>query len=49
VIHVFGSRPPCKAVRPRARHENVGNPTIAEAVLDRFVHNAYRIELLESG
>jgi DNA replication protein DnaC len=23
----------------------IGNPTIADAVLDRLVHNAYRIEL----
>ena len=26
-------------------YEIIGNPTIADAVLDRFVHNAYRIEL----
>lgn len=25
--------------------ELIGNPTIADAVLDRLVHNAYRIEL----
>ena len=23
----------------------LGNPTIADAILDRLVHNAYRIEL----
>jgi len=23
----------------------VGNPTLADAILDRVVHNAYRIEL----
>ncbi|MEO5757702.1 MAG: ATP-binding protein, partial [Mesorhizobium sp.] len=23
----------------------IGNPTIADAILDRLVHNAYRIEL----
>jgi DNA replication protein DnaC len=24
---------------------SIGNPTIADAILDRLVHNAYRIEL----
>jgi DNA replication protein DnaC len=28
-----------------AWHDLVGNPTIADAVLDRLVHDAYRIEL----
>ena len=26
-------------------YEIIGNPTIADAVLDRLVHNTYRIEL----
>ena len=26
-------------------HDIVGNPTLADAILDRIVHNAYRIEL----
>lgn len=26
-------------------YEIIGNPTIADAILDRLVHNAYRIEL----
>lgn len=26
-------------------HEQIGGPTIAESILDRLVHNAYRIEL----
>jgi DNA replication protein DnaC len=26
-------------------HDVIGNPTIADAILDRLVHNAYRIEL----
>jgi DNA replication protein DnaC len=26
-------------------HDIVGNPTLADAILDRRVHNAYRIEL----
>jgi DNA replication protein DnaC len=26
-------------------HELIGDPTLADAILDRLVHNAYRIEL----
>ena len=26
-------------------HDIIGNPTLADAILDRIVHNAYRIEL----
>jgi DNA replication protein DnaC len=26
-------------------HEIIGNPTLADAILDRVIHNAYRIEL----
>lgn len=26
-------------------HEIIGNPTLADAILDRLVHNAYRVEL----
>ena len=26
-------------------HEMIGDPTFADAILDRIVHNAYRIEL----
>jgi DNA replication protein DnaC len=26
-------------------HDIVGNPTLADAILDRVIHNAYRIEL----
>ncbi len=26
-------------------HEMIGNPTLADAILDRLVHNAYRINL----
>ena len=26
-------------------HEIIGNPTLADAILDRLVHNAYRIDL----
>jgi hypothetical protein len=31
---------------PRSRwHEQIGDPTYGDAILDRLVHNAYRIEL----
>ena len=26
-------------------HEQIGDPTIADSIMDRLVHNAYRIEL----
>ena len=26
-------------------HDMIGNPTLADAILDRLVHNAYRIDL----
>jgi DNA replication protein DnaC len=26
-------------------HENLGDPTLADAILDRLVHNAYKITL----
>jgi DNA replication protein DnaC len=26
-------------------YEMIGNPTLADAILDRIIHNAYRIEL----
>jgi DNA replication protein DnaC len=26
-------------------HEQIGDPTLADSILDRLVHNAYRIEL----
>ena len=25
-------------------HEQIGDPTIADSILDRLIHNAYRIE-----
>ena len=27
------------------RHEQIGYPTLADGILDRLVHNAYRIEM----
>ena len=26
-------------------HTLIGNPTVADAILDRIIHNAYRVEL----
>ena len=26
-------------------HEQIGDPTVADGILDRLVHNAYRIEM----
>ncbi len=26
-------------------HEQIGDPTIADSILDRLIHNAYRIKL----
>jgi DNA replication protein DnaC len=26
-------------------HEQIGDPTVADSILDRIIHNAYRIEL----
>ena len=26
-------------------HEQIGDPTVADSILDRVVHNAYRVEL----
>ena len=26
-------------------HEQIGDPTIADSIMDRLIHNAYRIEL----
>jgi DNA replication protein DnaC len=32
---------------PRRRHhETLADPTLSDAVLDRLIHNAYRLELL---
>ena len=31
--------------RERRHHESVGNPTYSDAIFDRLVHNAYRIDL----
>ena len=27
------------------RHEQIGDPTLADGILDRLVHNAHRIEM----
>jgi len=30
-------------------HEQFANPTLADAIMDRIVHNAYRLELKEES
>ena len=35
----------CRGIRTERRHEVIGEPTFADAILDRLVHNAYRIAL----
>jgi DNA replication protein DnaC len=31
--------------RERRHHESVSNPTLADAILDRIIHNAHRLQL----
>ena len=33
----------CSQFDPQGWHEKLGNPTIADAILDRIVHNSYQI------
>jgi hypothetical protein len=40
-----GSMLPTSQVPIDRWHDIVGNPTLADAILDRVIHNAYRIEL----
>ena len=40
-----GPGPSCSRLPVEGWPEVIGEPTIADAVLDRIVHNAYRIEL----
>ena len=44
---VFGSRFPVADVSPvpGCWHEQIGDPTLADGILDRLVHNAHRIEM----
>ena len=36
----------CSSFSPAlTRHDVIGEPTFADAILDRIVHNAYRLEL----
>jgi DNA replication protein DnaC len=38
-------RPPKYSKSRTHWHEQIGDPTIADSILDRIVHDAYRIEL----
>ena len=53
-IHCSGNLPPSLCADPRnwrrltnigASQGVIGEPTFADAILDRIIHNAYRIEL----
>jgi DNA replication protein DnaC len=33
----------CSQIDPRGWHQKLGNDTLAEAILDRIVHDSYRI------
>lgn len=43
--HGRGSTVVCSQVPVKKWHDTVGDPTIADAILDRLIHNAHRIEL----
>lgn len=43
--HGRGATVVCSQVPVKKWHDTVGDPTIADAILDRLVHNAHRIEL----
>jgi len=50
------SRSPCwqsrfdaPAGQQRSRHETLGDPTLADASLNRILHNAHRIELKDES
>ena len=43
--HGTGSLIVCSQLPVSAWHELIGEPTVADAILDRLIHNAYRIEL----
>jgi DNA replication protein DnaC len=43
--HGRGSTVVCSQVPIKKWHDTVGDPTIADAILDRLIHNAHKIEL----
>jgi DNA replication protein DnaC len=43
--HGRGSTVVCSQMPVKKWHDTVGDPTIADAILDRLIHNAHRIEL----
>jgi DNA replication protein DnaC len=43
--HGRGSTVVCSQIPTKKWHDTVGDPTIADAILDRLIHNAHRIEL----
>jgi len=45
LVPLPASRRICRNCLVVSSDQLVGNPTLADAILDRFVHSAYRIEL----
>ena len=45
VFIAFWAAAPGEGCRIERWHDTIGDPTYADAILDRLVHNAYRIEL----
>ena len=43
--HGHRSTPVTSQIPVESRHAALGDPTIADAILDRLVHNTYRIDL----
>jgi DNA replication protein DnaC len=43
--HARGSTIVASQVPVEHWHDSIGDPTIADAILDRLVHNAYRLTL----
>lgn len=43
--HGRGSTVVCSQIPIKKWHDTVGDPTIADAILDRLIHNAHKIEL----
>lgn len=43
--HGSGSTIACSQIPIKKWHDTVGDPTIADAILDRLIHNAHKIEL----
>ncbi|AGA34475.1 ISPsy4, transposition helper protein [Thioalkalivibrio nitratireducens DSM 14787] len=51
LLELLDDRHPCRSTLVTSQlpvehwHDAIGDPTLADAILDRLVHNAYRITL----